>query len=157
MASFDARLRLLGRPGLPLGVEVDLTGDRLRVSTGENPLANWSLDEVHIRTLHLMEELPSIDRKTLDELPLSFGKDRVKGQAAFSRATRSCQHYQLISGDIEADILEVMNTRPADTNQGIVLLSFGTFIWCFDRARKEVTSTSPVRASDRNTRPLPSG
>lgn len=48
MASFDARLRLLGRPGLPLGVEVDLTGDRLRVSTGENPLANWSLDEVHI-------------------------------------------------------------------------------------------------------------
>lgn len=48
MTSFDARLRLLGQPGLPLGVEVDLTGNRLKVSAGDHSLANWNLNEVRI-------------------------------------------------------------------------------------------------------------
>ncbi len=48
MTSFDARLRLQGRIGFPLGVVVDLTEQSLRVRAGEKELANWTLDEIRI-------------------------------------------------------------------------------------------------------------
>jgi regulation of enolase protein 1 (concanavalin A-like superfamily) len=48
MTSFDARLRVVGEGGFPLGVEVDLTGERMIVSTGGNQLADWSLEEIRI-------------------------------------------------------------------------------------------------------------
>lgn len=48
MTSFDARLRLLGQTGLPLGVEVDLNGERMRVTAGDNVLADWLLDDITI-------------------------------------------------------------------------------------------------------------
>jgi len=48
MTSFDARLRLLNKPGLPLLVEVDLTGERMVVTTSGRELADWSLDEIEV-------------------------------------------------------------------------------------------------------------
>ena len=51
MTSFDARLRLLGQQGLPLGVEVDLTGDRMIVNTDESTVADWQLDEIRVVSL----------------------------------------------------------------------------------------------------------
>lgn len=48
MTAFDGRLRVLGQPGLPLGVEVDLTRDRMVVSTDGGPLAEWVLDDIVI-------------------------------------------------------------------------------------------------------------
>ena len=48
MTSFDARLRLLNQPGLPLLVEVDLTGERMVVTTSGRELADWSLDEIEV-------------------------------------------------------------------------------------------------------------
>ena len=48
MTSFDARLRLLGQTGFPLGVEVDLNGERMRVTAGDNVLADWLLDDITI-------------------------------------------------------------------------------------------------------------
>lgn len=48
MTSFDARMRLLGEPGPPLGVEIDLTGDRMRVTAGGSYVANWALHEIAI-------------------------------------------------------------------------------------------------------------
>ncbi len=48
MTSFDARLRVLGQSGLPLGVEVDLTGERMVVLTSGKTLADWALDDIHI-------------------------------------------------------------------------------------------------------------
>ncbi|MGA7228667.1 MAG: hypothetical protein WA726_02670 [Acidimicrobiia bacterium] len=48
MTSFDARLRLVGQPGFPLGVVVDLTGHRLTVMVDDNELASWSLDDIEI-------------------------------------------------------------------------------------------------------------
>jgi hypothetical protein len=48
MTSFDARLRLLGQSGLPLGVEVDLDGERMKVTAGDNVLADWLLDDITI-------------------------------------------------------------------------------------------------------------
>jgi hypothetical protein len=48
MTSFDARLRVVGESGFPLGVEVDLTGERMIVTTSGNKLADWALDEIRI-------------------------------------------------------------------------------------------------------------
>lgn len=48
MTSFNARLRLLGHAGLPLGVEIDLTGDRLHVTAGGAYVANWALRDISI-------------------------------------------------------------------------------------------------------------
>lgn len=51
MASFDARLRLVGQSGLPLGVEIDVSGERLVVMTGPQLLADWPLEEIKISAL----------------------------------------------------------------------------------------------------------
>lgn len=48
MTSFDARLRLVGKPGLPLGVVVDLTGKQMSVIVDGHELASWSLEEIEI-------------------------------------------------------------------------------------------------------------
>lgn len=48
MTSFDARLRVVGQSGLPLGVEVDLTGDHMIVTTAGEPLAEWVWDDIRI-------------------------------------------------------------------------------------------------------------
>jgi len=51
MTSFDARLRLIGQSGFPLAVEVDLTGERMTVSAGQNRLAYWELEDIRILSL----------------------------------------------------------------------------------------------------------
>lgn len=51
MTSFDARLRLIGESGFPLGVEVDITGERMVVSAGQSVVADWPLDEITISLL----------------------------------------------------------------------------------------------------------
>lgn len=48
MTSFDARLRLTNQPGFPLGVEVDLTGERMVVTSGGKEIADWPLDEIRV-------------------------------------------------------------------------------------------------------------
>lgn len=48
MTSFNARLRLLGQTGLPLGVEIDLTGERMHVTADGRYVANWALRDINI-------------------------------------------------------------------------------------------------------------
>jgi hypothetical protein len=48
MTSFDARLRVVGERGFPLGVEIDLTGERMVLTAGGKELADWDLDEIRI-------------------------------------------------------------------------------------------------------------
>jgi hypothetical protein len=49
--AFEARLRIPGSTRLPLGVEVDITNERLVVTSGEKPLADWSLNELQVSSL----------------------------------------------------------------------------------------------------------
>lgn len=48
MTSFDARLRLVGSSGLPLGVEIDLNGQRMVVTAADKKLADWPLDQISV-------------------------------------------------------------------------------------------------------------
>ena len=51
MSSFEARLQMDGETGPPLGVEVDLTGERMKVRTGDIEVADWALDEIRVAAL----------------------------------------------------------------------------------------------------------
>lgn len=51
MSSYDARLRVSGDTGLPLGVEVDLTDGRMKVRAGDTELANWNIDRIRVSAL----------------------------------------------------------------------------------------------------------
>jgi len=51
MTSFDARLRMMGTSGLPLGVEIDLTAERMTVKAGESEVADWALEEIKVSSL----------------------------------------------------------------------------------------------------------
>lgn len=48
MTSFDARLRMLGQTGLPLGVEIDLSGERMILIAGDAQVANWPLGDIRV-------------------------------------------------------------------------------------------------------------
>jgi hypothetical protein len=51
MTSFDARLRVVGQSGFPLGVVVDLTGDRMIVTSGRDALADWAVSDIQVHSL----------------------------------------------------------------------------------------------------------
>jgi len=48
MTAFDARLRIIGQRGFPLGVEVDLTEERMLVTNGDTAIADWSFNDIAI-------------------------------------------------------------------------------------------------------------
>lgn len=48
MTSFDARLRIVGESGLPLGVEIDLSSERMVLKAAGKPLADWDLESIRI-------------------------------------------------------------------------------------------------------------
>jgi hypothetical protein len=48
MSSFNARLRLPGHSKLPLGVEVDISYERMTLTAGDRTVAAWPLEELDI-------------------------------------------------------------------------------------------------------------
>lgn len=60
MTSFDARLRILSEPGMPLGVEIDLTNDRMVITSGGESIGDWPMGQIevvaHSDGFHLMAE-----------------------------------------------------------------------------------------------------
>lgn len=51
MTAYDARLRIEGEEAAPLAVVVDLTGDRLTMTIGDEEVADWGRDEMRIAAL----------------------------------------------------------------------------------------------------------
>lgn len=49
--AFEARLRIPGSTRIPLGVEVDITNERLLVTSGDKKLADWALHELQVSSL----------------------------------------------------------------------------------------------------------
>lgn len=64
MTAYDARLQIEGESSQPLPVVVDLTGDRLTMSIGDQEVADWARDEMRISALpdgfHIRAEGESI-------------------------------------------------------------------------------------------------
>ena len=51
MPSFDAWLRLLGQQKLPVSVIVDISDERLKLTSGEKSLGDWPLDKLNVVSL----------------------------------------------------------------------------------------------------------
>ena len=68
---------------------------------------------VHVRLLHLLEELARKCGKRLDVAALAFGIDRVEGQAGLARTGEPGNHRQLLSRNLQIDVLQVVLARAA--------------------------------------------
>ena len=96
-------------------VVVDL-GDRAdgrpRVAAGrllvDRHRRGQPVDEVHVRLVHLAEELPGVRRQRLHVPALALGEDRVEGQAGLARPGQPGEHDQGVPGQVERDVLEVV-------------------------------------------------
>ena len=101
-------------------VVVDL-GDgadgRARVRAGglllDRDRRRQALDQIDVRLLHLLEKLPGVGRQRLDIAPLPFGVDRVEGERRLARPGQAGDDHQLIPGQIDVDVLEVVNAGAA--------------------------------------------
>ncbi len=67
-----------------------------------------AVDRVDVRFLHHLEELARIGGEALDIAPLPLGVDRVEGEAGLPGAGEARDADQLVPGQPERDVLEVV-------------------------------------------------
>ena len=120
-APADRAVRLAdARPQQPQ-VVVDL-GDRAdrraRVARGrllvDRDRRREPLDRVHVRLVHLPQELARVGRQRLDVAALALGVDRVEREARLARAGQARDHHQRVARQRQRDVLEVVLPRPRD-------------------------------------------
>ncbi|MGA7096813.1 MAG: hypothetical protein WB245_04525 [Acidimicrobiia bacterium] len=51
MTAYKARLRINDEADAPVGVEIDLTDQRMKMTAGEVEVADWSRDEIRVSAL----------------------------------------------------------------------------------------------------------
>lgn len=51
MGAYEGKLRMLDDAEPPLGVDIDLTEERLTLRTGDVEVADWPLDEIRVSAL----------------------------------------------------------------------------------------------------------
>ena len=58
-----------------------------------------SCNQIDIRARQLLHELPSIDIHRIEEPPLTFRKQQIESQRAFTRAAYARHHDEFVSGN----------------------------------------------------------
>ena len=72
------------------------------------------VDRVHVRLLHHLEELPRVGGERLDVAALPLRVDRVEGKARLPGAGQPGDADQLVPGQPDGDVLEVVLPRAVD-------------------------------------------
>ena len=75
-----------------------------------------AFDVVDVGLLHHRQELARVRGKRLHVAALAFGVDGVEGQRGFARTGQAGDHDQLVSGQVEVDVLEIVRACAADAN-----------------------------------------
>jgi hypothetical protein len=73
-----------------------------------------ALDQVDVRLLHELEELPRVGRQRLDVAPLALGVERVERERRFARPGQAGDDHELVAREVEAEVLEVVRACAAD-------------------------------------------
>ncbi len=73
-----------------------------------------AVDIVYIGLFHALEELARVSGEGFHVAPLALGVDGVEGEGRLTRPGNSCDDGELIMGDRDGNVLEVMNPRTAD-------------------------------------------
>jgi acetoacetate decarboxylase len=76
-----------------------------------------ALDQIDVRPLHLVQELPRVDGQALDVLPLTFGVQRIERQAALSGTAGTGDHHHLVARDIDIHVFQIVHPRPANADR----------------------------------------
>ncbi|MEZ6009048.1 MAG: ABC transporter ATP-binding protein [Planctomycetota bacterium] len=71
------------------------------------------LHRVHGGPVHALEELPRVGREGLHVPPLTFGIQRVEGQARLAAARDARHHGHAPDGDVQVDAAQVVLARSA--------------------------------------------
>ena len=71
---------------------------------------------VHIRLVHLTEELPRVARQRFNVAALTLGVDCVKRQGRFARAGQTGEHHQLVARNLDVDVFQVVLSRTFNVN-----------------------------------------
>ena len=106
----------LAEPGVQHAEEVRDLGDgadrRSRVAAGglllDADRRREPADVIDVRLGKLAEELPGVAGQGLDVPPLALGVDRVERERDFSRAADAGEDDQLVAGEFEIDVAEVV-------------------------------------------------
>ena len=72
------------------------------------------LDEVHVRLVHLAQELAGVGRERLDVAALALGVDGVEGQGGLPRARQPGEDDQLVPGQVKGHIAQIVFASPAN-------------------------------------------
>ncbi len=75
-----------------------------------------TLDEVDIRLLHQLQELPRVGREGLHVAALAFGVERVEGQRGLAGTGQAGDHRQSVARQVEVQVLQVVRPRAADAD-----------------------------------------
>ena len=146
-------------------VVVDL-GDRAhrraRVAGGgllvDRDRRRQALDRVHVRLVHLAQELARVGRQRLDVAALALGVDRVEGEARLAGSRQPRDHDQGVARQPQVKVLEVVlaGTRDddfarLDQANNECRAGFGSNVCslsavCDNAARDAVRLHDPVRA-----------
>ena len=73
-----------------------------------------TLDIVHIGLVHLAQEHPGIRAEGLHIPSLALGVDGVEGQGGLPRPGQAGEHHQLVPGDGDVDILQIVGAGAFD-------------------------------------------
>ena len=73
-----------------------------------------ALDEVDVGLVHLAEELAGVGRQRLDVAALALGVDGVEGERGLARAREPGEDDQLVPGQVEGDVTQVVLAGPAN-------------------------------------------
>src|SRR5690606_10110727 len=70
-----------------------------------------AFDEVDVGLVHQLQELPRVGRQAFYIAALPFGVQGVERQRGLARAGQARYHHQLVAGQVERDVLEVVGAR----------------------------------------------
>lgn len=98
MPSFDARLRLPGQTKIPVSVVVDISDERLKLTSGERVLGDWPLDQISVVSL-----------------PDGFHLNLEGEEIVLSVSEPSTFFGYLHNGRVQSDVLSVNGGRATDS------------------------------------------
>ena len=100
----------LFRQGFPMTLPGRIDGS----PTGPRDTRAEAFNVIDVRPLHHPDELPRVRRETLDIPPLALGIDRIKGEARLARTGEAGDHDELVTGNLNVDVLEIVYPRAFD-------------------------------------------
>ena len=74
------------------------------------------LNHIHRRLLHLPQKQARIGGKALHITPLALGVNSIKGQRAFAAAGKAGYHHQLVTRQLNVNILQIVLSGPFYVN-----------------------------------------